>query len=211
MRFVAMKKIQVRKNERGTSVAEFAMVALIFFILIFGIIEFGRLLYTHNALADATRRGARYAVLHPGITDEHKTAVKNEVVYGPKATFDDDGNPTSAPLISGLTTSMVDVTFEGEDLDGDPTTAPSSFGSNLGTATVKIVGYSFNLSIPVVGRPVLLPDYLTTLSAESAGEIPKDITAPSPAPTPPTPEPSPEPTGEPTPPPDPAPTPEATP
>jgi TadE-like protein len=175
MRFVMMKSVRLRQSETGTTVAEFAMVALIFFIMIFGIIEFGRLLYTHNALADATRRGARYAVLHSGISNADKLKVKNEVVYGAKGTFDRDGNPTSAPLINGLTTDMVEVTFEGEDLDGDPDTPPSNFGSNLGRATVKIVGYNFNLSIPVVGRPVAMPDYSTTLSAESAGEIPAPI------------------------------------
>ena len=162
-----------RRGERGTSVAEFAMVAMLFFTLIFGIIEFGRMLYTHNALADATRRGARYAVLHPAASAE---AVKNEVVYGKNV--DADGNPTGPPLINGLTVSMVQVFYEGEDLDGDPATPPSGFGSNLGTATVKINGYSFNLSIPLVGRSVPMPDYATTLSAESAGQIPADITAP---------------------------------
>lgn len=170
-----MKNVQLRQNERGATIAEFAVVALLFFILIFGIIEFGRLLYTHNALADATRRGARYAVLHQGITAADKTEVKNEVVYGRNGTFDEDGNPTSAPLIGGLTRDMVDVTFEGEDLDGDPDTPPSNFGSNLGRATVKIVGFNFNLSIPVVGRPVALGDYSTTLSAESAGAVPSPI------------------------------------
>lgn len=170
-----MKHFDNRKNERGTSVAEFATVALFFFVMIFGIIEFGRMLYTHNALADATRRGARYAVLHPA---SDATAVKNQVVYGVNGTFDTLGNPTSPPLIAGLTTSMVDVTYEGEDTDDDPATDPTSFGSNLGTATVKITGYSFNLSIPVIARPVPMGDYSTTLSAESAGEIPGDITAP---------------------------------
>ncbi len=170
-----MKNFQLRKNERGTTVAEFAVVALIFFMMIFGIIEFGRMLYTHNALADATRRGARYAVLHPGTTAAHKTAVKNLVVYGANATYDAGGNPTSTPLISDLTPAMVDVDFEGEDLDGDPDTPPSNFGSNLGTVTVKIDGFSFHLMIPLVGGSVSLGDYATTLSAESAGEIPADI------------------------------------
>ena len=180
--------------------AEFAIVALIFFAMIFGIIEFGRLLYTHNALADATRRGARYAVLHPGITAAHKDAVKYEVVYGRGVKFDDDGKPTTAPVINGLTTTMVEVTYEGEDLDGDPDTPPSAFGSNLGTATVKIVGYTFNLSIPVFGRPLSMPDYSTTLSAESAGQIPGDITAPEPEPEgTPAPEPAPAPAPDPAP------------
>ncbi len=169
-----MTNVQHRRNERGTTIAEFAIVALVFFTLIFGIIEFGRLLYTHNALADATRRGARYAAMHPAAD---LAAVKNQVVYGANGTFDDDGKPTSAPLVSGLTPEMVDVTFEGEDLDGDPETEPSGFGSNLGTATVKINGYAFNLMIPLVGQSIQMGDYATTLSAESAGAIPADIPA----------------------------------
>lgn len=172
-----MKTINYKHRERGTTVAEFAVVALLFFTLIFGIIEFGRLLYTHNALTDATRRGARFAVLHHGASDADKTAVKNEVVYGPKATYDKDGNPTSAPLINGLTTDMVEVDFTGIDKDGDPATTDdiTSFGTNLGTATVKIKDYQFFLSIPVIGRNLTLPTYETTLTAESAGEIPDPI------------------------------------
>ena len=174
-----MKNPNYKRDEKGTTVAEFAVVALLFFTMIFGIIEFGRLLYTHNALTDATRRGARYAALHPGGSEADKQAVRNFVVYGPNGTFDVDGNPTSAPMINDLTTDMVEVEFNGVDLDGDPATpGTTNFGSNLGTATVKIENYQFNLSIPVVGRTLTLPAYTTTLTAESAGEEPTDITVP---------------------------------
>jgi hypothetical protein len=167
-----LKILSQRQNEKGTTVAELAMVALLFFTIIFGIIEFGRLLYTHNALTDATRRGARFAVLHTADVD----AVKKEVVYGSNGTFDVDGKPTSPALINGLTTDMVQVSFEGVDLDGKPETpGKTAFGSNLGTATVRIENYQFNLSIPVVGRTLTLPAYETTLTAECAGVIPKDI------------------------------------
>jgi hypothetical protein len=66
------------KKEGGSTVAEFAVVAGIFFMLIIAIIEFGRLFYTHNALTDAARRGARYAVLR----QKDSPCVKNVVVYG---------------------------------------------------------------------------------------------------------------------------------
>ena len=168
-----------KKSERGAAVAEFAVACLFFFTMLIGIIEFGRLLYTHNALTDATRRGARYAVLHNGMTEDDKQAVRNFVVYGPNGTFDKDGKPTSPPLINDLTTDMVEIDFEGVDLDGDPATpGTTNFGSNLGTATVKIENYQFNLNIPVVGRPLTLPGYATTLTAESAGEEPADIVTP---------------------------------
>ena len=53
-----MKLNCFRKREEGTTMAEFAVISALFFMIIFAIIEFGRLLYTHNALTDAARRGA---------------------------------------------------------------------------------------------------------------------------------------------------------
>ena len=172
-----MNKADHRKNERGATIAEFAVVALLFFTMLIGIIEFGRLLYTHNALTDATRAGARFGALHHGATAADQTAVKNYVVYGPNGTYDAKGNPTSPPLIANLTTDMVIVDFEGVDADGDPATVGNTaYGTNLGSCTVSIENYQFNLSIPVIGRTLTLPKYTTTSMAESAGEEPDDIT-----------------------------------
>nr|WP_308813410.1 TadE/TadG family type IV pilus assembly protein [Cupriavidus pinatubonensis] len=42
---------------------EFAIVAALFFALLLGILEFGRVLYTWNSVAEATRWGARQAVV----------------------------------------------------------------------------------------------------------------------------------------------------
>lgn len=167
-----MKNLNRRQNERGTTVAEFAVVALLFFMIIFGIIEFGRLLYTHNALTDATRRGARYASLHSK-DDEEK--VKNEVVYGSQASLEDFDKATAIPVINGLTTDMVEVSYVGIPLSETETT---SYGTNLGYATVKIEGYTFDLLIPVIGRQLTLPAYSTTLTAESAGLPVGNINAP---------------------------------
>jgi Flp pilus assembly protein TadG len=168
-----VKSLNRRQNEKGTTMAEFAIVALLFFTIIFGIIEFGRLLYTHNALTDATRRGARFASLHDGGSGD---AVKNEVVYGSKATKDEEtGAITSPPLINGLTTDMVTVTYAGIPLGVDGS-GESGYGTNLGTATVTIDGYQFDLLIPVIGRRITLPAYSTTSSAESAGATVAPIT-----------------------------------
>ena len=163
-----------RKGEQGTTMAEFALISAVFFMIIFGIIEFGRLLYTHNALTDAARRGARYAALHHE-TPEDRDCVKNIVVYG-----DTHVDPTtcaaSGPaLINGLTTDNVRVTYEGADDDNNPSTPATNYGMNLGTASVLIENYQFNLSIPFMHRTLTMPHYVTTLTAESAGEKPDDI------------------------------------
>src|SRR5258705_13771506 len=91
-----------KRNERGATLLELAIVASIFFTSLFGVLEFGRLLWTHNALRDAARRGARYAVVRKndaaGIA-----AVKKMVVYG-----DPNADPaTATPVAAGLTTSNV--------------------------------------------------------------------------------------------------------
>lgn len=152
-----------RTGERGTTMAEFAIIAVVFFMIIFGIIEFGRLFYTHNALTDAARRGARYAVLHKKSDID---CVKKVVVFG-----ETNVNPTTCvetglPLINGLTTTNVIVTY-----------APD-YGMNLGTATVEITNYTFNLSIPFARQTLRMPRYATTLTGESAGEMPTPIVTP---------------------------------
>lgn len=53
----------MNKHQNGATVVEFAIVAALFFTVVLGILEFGRVLYTWNAVAEATRRGARQAVV----------------------------------------------------------------------------------------------------------------------------------------------------
>ncbi|HEV2885085.1 MAG TPA: TadE family protein [Pyrinomonadaceae bacterium] len=147
-----MKTTINRKHERGSTLVEFAIGATVFLTVMFAVLEFGRALWVHNALADAARRGARYAVIHPA-TDE--AAVKNIVVYG-------DPAGGSTPLVDGLTTTKVNVAYNG-------------FGLNDGTATVSINDYQFQFVVPLVGTSIQMPNYSTTLTAESAGLIPANL------------------------------------
>lgn len=62
-----MPKLRIRfqKDERGTAMVEFAIVAgLIFIPMVFGIIEFGRLIWAKNMVTAAAREGVRYAIVH---------------------------------------------------------------------------------------------------------------------------------------------------
>lgn len=140
------------KEERGSTLVEFAIGATVFLTVMFGVLEFGRALWVHNALADAARRGARYAVSHAS-TDS--AAVKNVVVYG-------DPAGGSQPLVNNLTTDNVNVTY-------------SSFGLNGGTVSVSITNYQFQFVIPIVGTTIQMPSYTTTLTGESAGLIPANM------------------------------------
>ena len=138
-----------RDTERGATLVEFAIGATVFLAALFSVLEFGRVLWLHNALTDAARRGARYAVVN---SNADSASVKNVVVYG---------NPagTGTPLINNLSTANVDVNY-------------STFGVGEGTATVNITNYQFQFAVPLIGTTINMPAYKTTLIGESAGYIP---------------------------------------
>ena len=148
------KRNSKRTAEDGSTLIEFTVVAAVFFMMLVAIVAAGNLYYTHNALVEATRRGARYAVLNPtGST----TAVKNVVVYG---TATPAQGATS--LIYNLTPDNVTVTYSGLNVAS-------------GTVTVTISSYSYPFVAPTLTTSITMPPYRTTLSGESAGFIPPDI------------------------------------
>jgi hypothetical protein len=48
-------------RQRGVSSVEFSIVAILFFMLVFGVIELCRIIYMYNTLAEVTRRAASAA------------------------------------------------------------------------------------------------------------------------------------------------------
>lgn len=64
-----------KENRRGVAVVEFAVVAPLLFMLVFGIIEFGRLFMVQQILTNASREGARRAVLERATVTEVQTVV----------------------------------------------------------------------------------------------------------------------------------------
>jgi Flp pilus assembly protein TadG len=151
-----MKRTINRINEEGKALVEFAIVGTVFLTVMFGVIEVGRLYWTHNALRDAARRGVRYAAIRRN-DSAGQQAVKNMVVYG-------NPNGGTTPVVSGLTTSNVGleyVNYEGVELSS--------------RATVKISNYKFKFSVPLIGATINMPAYRTSLPGESVGYVPCDV------------------------------------
>src|SRR5437773_5225212 len=90
--------------EKGQTLVEFASVTLLFFTLVFGIIEFGRALWTWNTIVQATRAGARYAAV--AIPTSNNAEIKNVVVYN-----DPNADASSKPVVPGLTEANVKVRY----------------------------------------------------------------------------------------------------
>ena len=141
-----------RRGERGSTLVEFSIGATVFLIAMFAVVEFGRVLWVHNALSDAARRGARYAVNHPS---SDMAAVQNVVVYG-------DPAGGSKALVDNLTTGNVEVQY-------------SNYGLATGTVSVSITNYQFQFVIPIIGTTISMPNYNTTLTGENAGYVPPNL------------------------------------
>jgi Flp pilus assembly protein TadG len=145
-----MKQVKLfNSRERGATLVEFALALTVFLTAMFAVMEFGRALWVHNALTDAARRGARYAVLHSAGSAD---SVKNVVVFG------DEAGGTQ-PIVPNLTVDQVTVTY-------------SDFAVNHGTATVSIQDYQFQFVLPLLGSSITMPNYSTTVPGESIGLVP---------------------------------------
>jgi Flp pilus assembly protein TadG len=64
------------RNRRGVAAVEFACVAPLFFLLVFGLIEYGRMVMVQQLLTNAAREGARVGVLD-GSTEAKVDAAVN--------------------------------------------------------------------------------------------------------------------------------------
>jgi Flp pilus assembly protein TadG len=144
---------------------EFVFIAPFFFMLLVGIVAVANLYFTHNAMVEATRRGARYASSQAAATPAgtvrttsgcdttgpQLTAIKNFAIYGNAA-------GTGENLL-GLQPSNICVEY-------------ANFGVQQGTVTVSITGFTKSFVIPGISRVIAMPAYRTTLPGESAGAVP---------------------------------------
>lgn len=56
----------MRERSRGQALVEVALVAPLFFALLFGLIDLGRVIWAVDVVGGAAREGARYASVHAG-------------------------------------------------------------------------------------------------------------------------------------------------
>jgi Flp pilus assembly protein TadG len=103
-----------RKRRRGAAVVEFAVVAPVFFLLVFGMIEYGRMVMVQQILTNASREGARLAVLD-GITTANVVSSVDSYLAGAGITGANVAvatNPPVAPDYADSMTITVDIAFD---------------------------------------------------------------------------------------------------
>jgi Flp pilus assembly protein TadG len=63
-----------KHGERGAALLEFGLAFLIFLSVLYGIMEFGRIVASYNIISGAAREGARYAMVHGSASGSVATA-----------------------------------------------------------------------------------------------------------------------------------------
>lgn len=142
----------IKRNQQGTTVVEFAVVGLVFFTVLFGVIDFSRLFWHLASLDEVTRRGARVAAVCP-VNDPY---VAQTALFG--------------GLIPGLGTEHILIQYL--DIDGnavDPTTS-AGYGA-IRHVRVSLQNFQLRTFIPGLQGMLAMPNFETTIPSESLGRV----------------------------------------
>lgn len=137
-------------QQRGASAVEFAIVAGLFFSLLIGAMEMGRLLFYWNTSVEATRLGARLAV----VCDLGDAAIRSRMHQ----------------LLPLLPDSSANIQIDYFPSGCDVNTCQQ--------ITVGISGVSVQTLIPYAPLSIALPAFSTTLTRESMQSAPDDVANP---------------------------------
>ena len=144
------------RRGRGQALVEFALVAPMFFLLLLGIIEAGRFIFYYEVLHNATREGARYAIVNGANVDPIGCPT------GPPA-------PESVPCDtdgSDVVDRVRDAAFgvlAGVDVDPTWLDQNGQPGNNGRGQTVNVIAtYEYRSLLPLVPLPPI------TVTAESS-------------------------------------------
>lgn len=156
-------------KQRGAAAVEFAIVCLLFFTILFAILEFGRMMYVYNTMQEVTRRAAREAVVR-WVTEE--ATIKSLAFFG------------GAAIPAGTEVTAANMTIEYLNEAGtEATPQPADPGANLAacgnitlvnscifSVRVSIVGVSYSPMVSLFSfLGINLPPATVTMQAESLG------------------------------------------
>ena len=140
-----MRRRQKYEKQRGAALVEFALVtAGGFILLLLGVFELGRVMYAFNTANEATRLGARLAV----VCDANADLITDRM----------------SALLPELNANTVIVSYDPPDCASDAATARSSCYS--ATVAVKS-GTAIQTVIPFVNFTIDIPPFSTTLTREA--------------------------------------------
>lgn len=113
------------RRQSGVMVVEFALIAVVFFTLLLGIIEFGRFMYLWNTVQEVTRNAARAAVVTDFTKADQIEKIQREAIF-------QAGSDGTALLPFGWELSNLDVNIHYLNQGGGPASPmPKSPADNI--------------------------------------------------------------------------------
>lgn len=149
----------MKRSQTGSITVELAMVGFFFFMVMLGVLETGRMMFTWNSLNEATRLGARAASV---------CSVQDNII-STVSTFNNSG------LITGLKPENIIVNYLDEDggVVANPSPANPEGYLDIRFVQVSIQGFDYQMLVPGIG-PITLPLFSTTLPRQSFGIVPNE-------------------------------------
>lgn len=147
-------------KQAGLASVEFAIVGLVALLVLFGVLEVARMMFTVNMLQEATRRAARVAAV---------CTVDNPAIAR-AALFNSSGSGTDSPIINGLTAANIDIEYL--DVAGNPVVGYATDDDayySIEFVRVQIVNFQHQMILPGLNLSFITRPYPTTLPRESLG------------------------------------------
>ena len=120
---------RIARGEHGAAAVEFALIVPLLVVLVFGVIEFGRVFNVQISLTGAAREGARNMAIHKNVADAKDAAWK------------------AAPSVPGLSASNIAIS---------PSTCVAGAKTTVTvTYTVDFLTGYFGANIPLTGKGVM--------------------------------------------------------
>lgn len=123
----ASRKRHALHRQVGVLIVEFALVAIVFLLVLIGTMEFGRWLFTLNAASEATRWGVRLAV----VCDMNDPQIKQRMRFILGSVTEEQIQISYTPSACDTTACMVTVSLNGATFTpmipffGEPLPIPS--------------------------------------------------------------------------------------
>jgi Flp pilus assembly protein TadG len=153
-----MKLLQQLKAEEGVNLLEYAFIAILSMLLILGITDFGRMLYTYHYLSNTAREAARWASVngstcHDDLTCTAPAGDPDISDYVKKITPPglDTANPPLSTTVSRPVQANGPQTCTVNAAGVQTCTAICSATKNAPGCTVEVqVSYSFTFLFPLI-------------------------------------------------------------
>lgn len=101
-------------REQGQAVVEFGLVALLFFLLVFGAMDVSRAVWSYSTMQDAVQEASRYAIVHGSQSSIPISAGSSSTLTSIVKRYATSNNT------AGLDPSQISVTATWSDGDNDP-------------------------------------------------------------------------------------------